>query len=47
MFVTYILQVDTTRDFFLDQLKAGLAGFENSNTWKYKPLMPRVNKNTI
>src|SRR6266567_7770222 len=32
MFVTCILQVHTARDFFLDQLKAGLAGFENLNT---------------
>ena len=32
MFVMCILQVDTARDFFLAQLKAGLAGFENSNT---------------
>ena len=44
MFVTCILQVDTACDFFLDQLKAGLAGFENSNTWKYRPLVPQVNK---
>ena len=32
MFVTCILQVDTARVFFLDQLKAGLANFKNWNT---------------
>jgi hypothetical protein len=40
MFVTYILQVDTARNFFYNQLEAGLPtnqklawqGFENLNT---------------
>ena len=32
MFVTCILQVDTARIFILDQLKVGLAKFENWNT---------------
>jgi len=29
MFVTYILQVDTARDFFSNQPEASLAGFSN------------------
>ena len=36
MFVTCILQVDTARNFFLDQLEVGLAKFK---IWirKYRP----------
>jgi hypothetical protein len=42
-FVTWILPRLPARTFFSNQSKVGLARFENSNTWKYRPLVPRVN----